>query len=212
MARRRKGSPRISLEITEENRQAAIESNSGGCLIADALKRAGWLNPTVDMATIRVTDPETKNRLTYLTPPAGQHILLSFDQGWPEEDSVHVSLRRAVKITPTTKSRPQAEQRAARLAELEAKERRGETLTTSEKAALTKMRSNPEVAVRPHKRGRAILTSDGTVTGGAPIPQGPAHPNLLRGRNRIYGAKLADPGRAFEQAVAAAVQERDRDG
>ena len=38
--------------------------------------------------------------------------------------------------------------------------------------------------------------------------QGKPHPNLLRGRNRHFGAKLADPGQAFHDAVEAAVAER----
>lgn len=210
MARKRKGSPRITVEITEANRQAAVDSNSGGCLIADALKRGGWLNPTVDMATIRVTDPETKNRLTYLTPPTGQHVLLGFDQGWPAEGLVSLHLHRAVKITRArSASKPQNDRRAARLAELEAKDAAGEIMSRSDRAALTRMRRNPDVATRPVAADPTTIADDGTVIGGRSPVQGPAHPNLLRGRNRIYGAKLADPGRAFEQAVAAAVAERE---
>lgn len=208
MARTKKGSPRITIEITEANRQTAIASNSGGCLIADALKRDGWLNPAVDMATIRFTDPETKNRLTYLTPPAGQHLLLSFDQGWPTDGPVQIGLRRAVKIDPPHRASQKTADRAARIVELEAKESAG-TLSKGDKAALTVMRGNPDIATRPGSPGRAKITSDGTVIGGKPIPQGPAHPNLLRGRNRIYGAKLADPGQAFTEAVDAAVRERE---
>ena len=49
----------------------------------------------------------------------------------------------------------------------------------------------------------------GTVVyGGRPLPQGEAHPNLLRGRDRHFGAKLADPGEAFREAVEAAVADR----
>ena len=40
------------------------------------------------------------------------------------------------------------------------------------------------------------------------FPQGEAHPNLLRGRDRHFGAKLADPGEAFREAVEAAVADR----
>jgi len=45
--------------------------------------------------------------------------------------------------------------------------------------------------------------------------QGEPHPNLLRGRDRHYGAKLADPGQVFrdavEEAVAQHLAERDRE-
>jgi hypothetical protein len=52
------------------------------------------------------------------------------------------------------------------------------------------------------------------VEGGRPIAHGPDLPNLLRGRNRHFGAKLADPGEAFREAVAAGVAEKlaERDG
>jgi hypothetical protein len=209
MARNRKGSPRITLQITEADRVCAIESNSGACLIADALKRLGYTAVTVDMATIRFTDPKAGKRYTYLTPPAAQHCLLSFDQGWPVEGIVEIRLQRAVKIVPVTLSRPRAKSREERLQLLEAKEVDG-TLTRQEKAGLTRMRHNP--GKKPSTEGPVEVTPDGTVVGGTPIPQGPAHPNLLRGRNRIYGAKLADPGKAFQEAVQAALRDQQETG
>jgi len=208
MARRTKGSPRIKLEITEADRATAKASNSYGCLIADALKRAGYLRPSVDMATTSLTDPVTGNRCTYLTPHSGQHLLLGLDQGWPIEGVVEVEYRRAVQITPVIRSRVRSNQRAERLAALEAKEQAG-TLTPPDKAALTKMRRNPGAASRPTTTGRAEVKANGVVLGGQPRVKGPAHPNLLRGYNRIYGAKLADPGQAFTEAVEAAVRERE---
>ena len=43
------------------------------------------------------------------------------------------------------------------------------------------------------------------VRGGEPLVQGKAHPNLLRGHDRHFGAKLSHPGDAFQQAVDQAV-------
>ena len=40
------------------------------------------------------------------------------------------------------------------------------------------------------------------------MPLGEPHPNLLRGHDRHFGAKLANPGVVFEEAVAAEVAER----
>jgi hypothetical protein len=45
------------------------------------------------------------------------------------------------------------------------------------------------------------------VVGGAPPKKLPSNPNLLTGRNRHFGARLADPGMAFREAVAQRVAE-----
>ena len=55
-----------------------------------------------------------------------------------------------------------------------------------------RIRSTP---ARPSSKGKAKVAGDGTVVGGRPMGQGPPHPNLLRGRNRIFGAKVRNPGR-----------------
>src|SRR5215471_6273612 len=100
-ARRKTKSPVLTLTITDDQLEHAIQSNSGGCLIADAIKRQHpeFTGVTVDMATIRITDRARRERYTYLTPAAAQHILLSFDQGWPLPTR-EVTLRRAVHIAP----------------------------------------------------------------------------------------------------------------
>jgi hypothetical protein len=222
MARKRKPtSPVLDLTITDEQRHRSIAGNSGGCLIADAIKTQypHLTGIVVDMATVRITDRAAGYRYTYLTPANAQHVLLAFDQGWPNPTD-RLTIKRAVKITPITRGRNvdksrTEEQRAARLAELEEKEAAG-TTNPHEKAALTRMR-NP----KPRKQSPERPTSTGpsqidapdngsipTVIGGAPIPQGPSHPNLLRGRNRHFGAKLADPGQAFNEAVEAEMTRR----
>lgn len=219
MGRKYKTSPTLQLTITEEQKERAIESNSGGCLIADAIKSQypQLSGISVDMTTIRVSDRKRGERYTYLTPPTAQHILLSFDQGWPNP-SEELTVKGAVKITPITRSPKTAQQkrdqRDNRIAQLQAKQAAGETLDYGERRALTimtnaKARGAPE---RPSREGREEVITDRegriVIRGGRPIPQGPDHPNLLRGRNRIFGAKLADPGRAFHEAVEAAVIER----
>jgi hypothetical protein len=197
-------SPTLELEITPEQYEKAVQSASGGCLIADAIKDQypHLSGITVDMATIRASDKKKGLRYVYLTPPAAQHMLLSFDQGWPQSAD-QVVVRSAVKVLPITRTKAQAEARAARLAELEEKEKEG-TLTTGEAAALGRIRKGPKK--RAAKKGKSVANGNGTtVYGGTPPVQGPPHPNLLRGRNRHFGAKLADPGEAFNNAVEAAV-------
>ena len=212
-------SPTLTLAITEQSRERAVQSNSGGCLIADAIKdQYPHLSGVhVDMATIRVTDRAKGVRYIYLTPPNAQHVLLSFDQGWPNPVE-EVIVRRAVQVLPVTSSpKVLAEgrrHRAERMAELRSKVDAGETLSRSDRAALTRMENHQPVDLdRPSTQGPPSVVTRGsgsevTVVGGRPLAQGPSHPNLLRGRNRHFGAKLADPGQAFKDAVEQTVAER----
>jgi len=202
-------SPTLDVEITPDAHAAAVKSASGACLIADAIKRQypNLTGISVDMATIRVTDRDAGLRFTYLTPPTAQHLLLSYDQGWPLAiDRVHV--RRAVKIVPIRESSTKrAANRDARRAELEAKVADG-TATPHERGTLTRMRRQPK---REHGDVRAQVKAGehgAVVFGGRNLPRGAAHPNLLRGTDRHFGAKLADPGDAFREAVDQAVAER----
>lgn len=231
MSRRttRHHSPTIHVVISEAQYERARRSNSGACLIADAIKAAHpeFTKVSVDMATIRVTDTKAGFRYTYLTPPPAQHVLLSFDQGWknPIDDLV---VKRAVHIRAITrpadgpKSASAAVSRAVdRIATFEERIARGETLTKQEKSRLTMDRklvqTAPKRPVRPHTEGPAEVVAHGrhnpVVVGGKSPPMGPSHPNLLRGSNRHFGAKLSDPGQVFHDAVEAAVAARlaDRD-
>ena len=221
-ASKRTGSPTLQLKLAAEQHERAIRSNSGGCLIADAIKQQyPHLSAiSVDMATIRVSDRAKGLRYTYLTPSTAQHVLLAFDQGWRNPIDT-LEIRRAVKIDQiTTNGRPtqqkRAQQREERLEELQLKLDSGDDLTPVEKRSLSRMTnpkapaSKPSPPTRPTARGpiSEVITPKGkpaTVVGGTPIPQGPSHPNLLRGRNRLFGAKIADPGVAFQEALDQAI-------
>lgn len=215
----RKSAPILDLSITDEVWEKAKQASSGGCLIADAIKRQypHLTGIVVDMATIRASDREKGARYTWLTPSIGQHLLLSYDQGWSQPTD-HVRTGRPVKVTPIIRNKTgpysvpaREERRRERKAELEAKIERGEELTRGEKNALT-VASKPLVdRKRPSTRGPAEVTGthrNTVVHGGHPLKQGAAHPNLLRGRDRHFGAKMAQPAQAFAEAVEAAVEER----
>ena len=216
---KRGSSPTLHLTIAASAHDRAMRSNSGGCLIVDAIKEQypHLSAVSVDMATIRVSDGAKGLRYTYLTPSDAQHLLLAFDQGW-KNPLEHVTVSRAVKIermtgTHPTKQVDRDKARAERIAYLEAKLESGEPLTSREKASLTRMTNPKPTPDRPSKKGPVtdIVTpakGPATVVGGDPIPHGQDHPNLLRGRNRHFGARLADPGIAFNEAVEQAVLQR----
>jgi len=214
MARNRLAvSPVLNLTITEANREQARQSRSGGCLIADAIK-AQYPHLTgiaVDMATIRFSDRERGERYIYLTPPSAQHMLLNYDAGLPHPTE-QVMIRSAVQVVPIIRSHRSEAERRARLDELQAMADRGEPMTAVEKRALTVMSKTPD---RPASRGAAevVIPQRRTnqapvVVGGTPRVAGPAHPNLLRGSDRHFGARLANPGEVFNAAVEAAVEQR----
>ena len=212
MARTKHSSPTIVLRIDNDRRDKAIASNSAVCLVADAIneQHPEYSRPSVNMATIRVTDAKRGLRYTYLTPASAQHCLLAYDQGWPNPID-EIVLKRAVKITPVISGKQDTLAREARRIELEQKVADGEPLTRHEKRALTQVRkpSRPsargpvDVHIRPNGEHPAAV-----IAGGDPLPVGATHPNLLAGRDRFFGAKLADPGLAFNEAVEEAVQQR----
>lgn len=216
MTKRKRGtSPRLTIQITPDRWAKAKQANSAACLISDAARDAyphlrQW---STDMATIRATDPEKGVRYHWVTPQSAQDLLLAFDQGWGEPKAHTVTLTRAFRITNVRRSGrwkdPAA--REQRLADLERKEDRG-TLTSHEKAALTRMRRNPNPNP-PRSGGATEMTADGVALGGDPPSagrKGKRNPNLLAGLTRAYGARRAQPAQAFRDAVEAEVNERLR--
>jgi hypothetical protein len=218
MARRRKGtaSPKLEVRITPEQWNTAIQSKSGACLISDNIKTRypHLLRPETDMATIRVTDPVKGVRYVYLTPPAAQQLLLDFDQGW-DPTFADITIQTAVQIIPITRAATgpsstaaRREKRAQKLAELEAKVAAGEELTRTEKITMAKMNKPYDPPERPNTRGARELSKDTTAVIGGNPPVKSTNPNLLTGRNRHYGARMADPGVAFNKAVKQRVAEQ----
>src|SRR6266496_3380622 len=80
---RRTTIPRLQLDITQEMIDTAVPRDSGHCMIADAVKAAypSATRISVDIQSIRFSDPLTDKRYVYLTPRTGQVALLEFDRG-----------------------------------------------------------------------------------------------------------------------------------
>lgn len=76
-------SPQVKVEVTAEIIAQATECDSEHCMIAEAVKAAfpGSTFVSVDLQTIRFSEPEKHLRYTYLTPRVAQIALVNFDQG-----------------------------------------------------------------------------------------------------------------------------------
>jgi hypothetical protein len=82
------------VKVTAELIERATQRDSRHCMIAEAIKVADpkLSNISVDLQTIRYTNPRTNKRYTCLTPPAAGHALVEFDQGRPV-DPFAITLR-----------------------------------------------------------------------------------------------------------------------
>jgi hypothetical protein len=75
--------PRIAFDVTKEDIKDATSRNSNNCMVAQALKRAypNLRYVSVDIQTIRASDPKKRERYVWLTPRRVQQGIVDFDLG-----------------------------------------------------------------------------------------------------------------------------------
>jgi len=73
--------------VTDEILDRAMRKDSRACAIALAIEaaRPGLKNVSVDLATIRYTDPKSGKRYIHLTPGIAVHTLTAQDRGVPRK-------------------------------------------------------------------------------------------------------------------------------
>ena len=81
--RSRPRAPRVTVTIDRETIESSVRRDSRHCMIAEALKQAmpSMTSVTVDLASIRFTDPARRLRFVYITPRPAQIALIDFDRG-----------------------------------------------------------------------------------------------------------------------------------
>lgn len=101
-ARRRPRSPRIIVNISEQRIADSVRRDSRHCMIAEALKEVipEMVRITVDMASIRFTDPKTRLHYIYATPDIAAIALVDFDRGI-QPSPFSFNLHRALHVTRT---------------------------------------------------------------------------------------------------------------
>jgi hypothetical protein len=191
---RGKRAPKLDFPVTAEHIDTAIPEDSAHCMIADALKAAmpEVRSVSVDLATIRFTDPKTCRRYIYLTPIPAQVALLDFDKGEkPEPFTVKC---HAAQIVETKKARSE---RTAASPSVPA------TSGTSGVGASPSVPEAPDgmPAPRHHAKLMPNPAGGGTVPiklGGSPPPLGPlargsgtnkTGPKYRTGRKRSFGLR-----------------------
>ncbi len=77
--------PRLTVEVTAELIRDSKKRDSSHCMIAESIKATfpGAAHISVDLQTIRFTDPKKGLRYTYLTPRKAQVAIVLFDQAKP---------------------------------------------------------------------------------------------------------------------------------
>lgn len=75
--------PWVKVQVTEEQIKGAVQRDSGHCMIAEATRAAfpDAKAVSVDLQTVRFTDPRRGLRYTYLTPRPAIVALVKWDQG-----------------------------------------------------------------------------------------------------------------------------------
>jgi len=89
----------LTISVTQPIIDQAQKRDSGHCMIADAIRTAipEAKSVSVDLATIRFTDPAKRQRYIYLTPLLAQRALVDFDQGVPAEP-FRFQLKKAAQV------------------------------------------------------------------------------------------------------------------
>ncbi len=92
--------PLLRVEVSQAVIDKSCVADSSHCMIADAVKECyPWArNVTVDIQTIRLSDPDRGVRFTYLTPRQAQLALLDFDAGEPTEPFSFTLPRRSAHV------------------------------------------------------------------------------------------------------------------
>lgn len=90
------------INVTQHHIDKAIRNDSGHCMVADALRDSypDAAAISVDIRTIRMTNPTTTERRTYLTPLTVARFLAQWDQGI-NPDPFQIRLSMPVQIRPS---------------------------------------------------------------------------------------------------------------
>lgn len=166
-------SPRLKVEVTRDIIDRAQQRDSGHCMIAEAVKAAfpHLTGVSVDLQTVRASDPSLRLRYIYLTPWSVQLALIGFDQGIPVDPFVFVLGRATVlRMGPAGAHGRGRDGRSDR--------KRGAKMPEGNKA---------ELIIRD---GRVNGKTTPEKVGGVAPPIGPLSNTTYKGKRRAFGLRL----------------------
>jgi len=119
--------PSHVITIDEARIANAVKRSSNTCIIAEAIKEQvpNAALVSVDIRTIRISDPVAGERYIYLTPVHAQQIIIRFDQGM-EIRPTKFRLRTPVQVNKMRRGEGKARRR------LEGEPRKQRTRTTAQ--------------------------------------------------------------------------------
>jgi len=182
-------SPRVYLNVTQDIIDKSTVKNSSHCVIAEAVKEAfsGARFVSVDLQTIRFTDPDPKRpyRYTYLTPRTAQVALVQFDQGH-KIVPFNVQLRGGAIhhiITRSRKARKEQEEKVTRTSRTNKVDKNGKNGRDAKGTVLP-----PKKTLLPARSG--ANKRNVPEVGGGPTPPRAALSNVpMRGTRRQFGIR-----------------------
>ena len=103
----RKTSPNFVIRVTQQIIDTAVPKDSNHCMVADAIKAAlpEAASVTVDLQSVRFSDPSRGLRYVYLTPRIAQEALILFDEGM-KVPPFECRLSRASQIVSMYRRKP----------------------------------------------------------------------------------------------------------
>ena len=155
----------MTVHVTKEVIEQSEERDSSHCMIAEALRKAlpEARNISVDLATIRFSDPEKRLRYIYLTPRQAQVALVLFDQG-KHNDPFTIFLRGAQVV------------------------KMGDPKAPRKKDTTPPMPEGTEAELHRPKGGSQNEVP--VVVGGKSPPTGPLTNTVYKGKRRTFGLRL----------------------
>jgi len=170
---RRPHAPKLEVALSASLIDAAEVRSSSHCMWAEAVKLAApWAQSvSVDLQTIRITDPVKRLRYIYLTPRKAQVSLIRFDQGLHTDPNLKITLRDG-QVTKAANYEGRAPRKS--------RSRRGPdgTMPAGHKAVLAMASVDSPEGVHNVRK-----------VGGKPPPLGPLTNAAYRGKRRAFGLR-----------------------
>jgi hypothetical protein len=183
-------SPSLKIQLTTQLIEDSKQRDSSHCMIAEAVKAAfpDAAYVSVDLQTIRFSDPGKHRRYTYLTPRVAQIALVDFDQGITPEPFSFTLRRGQVTMAGAREGRVRRE-----LSEAERQQRKdaaSKTAIGAAKSAKAKLKSQELIGTSQRLRG-----GGGGGADSGEIPEkigGKTPPTTSFARRRTFGLRALD--------------------